>query len=140
MTGVAKLRAESRFFGGGSTLHGAESADASRAGMHFRRWVVIVVGGRIMGSRVREVGWTTKTCIDVIIKGATFSPLHQDTVKQLVNQGHGGECVKRVYCKVGILGPKVENWADSSHAWWYVIMLGCRKVSSKCTSRKIFKR
>ena len=30
-----------------------------------------------------EVGWTTKTRIDVIIKGATFSPLHQDTVKRL---------------------------------------------------------
>ena len=94
----------------------------------------------MMGGRVWEVGWTTKTRIDVIIKGTTFSPLHQDTIEQLIKDGYDNECVKRRYCKVGILGPKVENWADSSHAWWYVIMLGCRKVSSKCTSRNIFKR
>jgi hypothetical protein len=37
-----------------------------------------------------EVGWTTKTRIDVVIKRATFSPLHQDTVEQLVKQRQGG--------------------------------------------------
>ena len=83
MTGVAKLRAESRFFCRGSTLHGAECADTCRARVHFCGRVVVVVGSR-MGGRVWEVGWTTETRIDVIVKGATFSPLHQDTDKRLI--------------------------------------------------------
>jgi len=82
---VAKLRTEGRLFGRGSTLHGTESADASRAGMHFSGWVVVVCRS-LMGGRVWEVSWTAETRIDVIIKGAAFSPLHQDTVEQLVKQ------------------------------------------------------
>ena len=58
----------------------------------------------------------TKTRVDVIIKGPALGPLHQDTVEQQVEQSIVGERVKRAYCKVGILGPKVENWAVSSHA------------------------
>src|ERR1700761_283525 len=94
MASVAKLRAQSRFFGRSGALHSTECADASRAGMHFRGRVVVIVGGCMMGGRVWEVGWTTKTRIDVIIKGATFSPLHQDTVEQLVKDGYDDEYVK----------------------------------------------
>lgn len=77
---VGKFRAEGRPFGRDSTLHGAESADASRAGMHFMGWVVVLCG-IMVGGRVWKVGWATETRVDVIIKGATFSPLHQDTVE-----------------------------------------------------------
>ena len=51
MSIITKLRAEGRLFRRGGTLHGAESADASRAGMHLSGWVIVVCGS-IMGSKV----------------------------------------------------------------------------------------
>ena len=56
---------------------------------------------------------TTGSCVDVVIGWASFSSLDQDIVKTPLKKWTYS-MRRKAYCKVGVLGIKLENWADPS--------------------------
>jgi len=76
---IVELSTERRLFVWRGTLHGTESPNPSGARMYIRGRLVFM---RIvtMGGRMWRVRRTAESCVDVIIKRAPLSPLHQDAV------------------------------------------------------------
>jgi hypothetical protein len=68
---VVELRAECLLFSRCSTLHGTKCANASRARMYLRGRIIFL--RRVVGWRMRR---TAESCVDVIIQGTPFGPLH----------------------------------------------------------------